>query len=244
MNQSLIIRTVFVIVLMTLVFLPVFAQQTTGHDAETSTTVPALKEFHTVIFQIWHTAWPNKDYALLTSLVPDVERGVAAIAAAELPGILREKKDAWAAGVAKLQTIAAEYKAAAEAKKQPELLAAAERLHAQYEALARTLRPPLKELEEFHAVLYMLYHYYMPQDSLANVKSSVRQLQGKMSLLEKATLPERYAGKADAFAKARTELGISVQNLAATLSSNDTATIRAAVEVMHSRYETLAGIFE
>lgn len=243
MNQPLKIRVAFVIALLTLAFLPVYAQ-TAGHDAETSTTVPALKEFHTVVFQIWHTAWPNKDYAMLTSLVPDVERGVAAIAAAELPGILREKKDAWATGVAKLQTVAAEYKAAAEAKKQQELLAAAERLHSQYEALARILRPPLKELEEFHAVLYMVYHYYMPQDSLAKVKTSVQQLQDKMKLLEKATLPERYAEKTEAFAKARKELGTSVHDLAAKLPSNDTAAIRAAVEVMHSRYETLAGIFQ
>ncbi len=223
---------------------PLYAQETADRAAETSTSVPALREFHTVIFQIWHTAWPNKDYAMLASLEPDVEKGVAAIAAAELPGILREKKDAWTAGVAKLQTIAADYKTAARGKKQQELLDAAERLHAQYEALARILRPPMKELEDFHAVLYMLYHYYMPQDSLAKVNASVRQLQEKMAALDKAKLPDRYAAKAGAFDKARADLGASLRDLAATLPGNDTRAIRDAVELMHGRYETLAGLLE
>ncbi len=233
-----------ILVLIQAASLPAYSQQTGDRTAETSASVPALKDFHTVIFKIWHTAWPNKDYAMLASLVPEVQDGVAAVAAAELPGILREKKDAWAAGVATLQSIASAYKAAADGNKQQELLDAAERLHAQYEALVRLLRPPMKELEDFHATLYMLYHYYMPQDSTAQIKASVVQLQQKMTALENATLPERFAAKTEAFTKARNDLGKAVRDLAATVPQNNAAATRDAVELMHSKYETLADILK
>ena len=36
--------------------------QKSGKDiiAETSATIPALRDFHSVICKIWHTAWPKK----------------------------------------------------------------------------------------------------------------------------------------------------------------------------------------
>ena len=62
-------------------------------------SVPALDAMHEVIMPMWHEAWPNKDYKALAALVPDIEKHVAAISKAELPGILRDKKAAWEAGV-------------------------------------------------------------------------------------------------------------------------------------------------
>ncbi len=66
--------------------------------------------------------------------------------------------------------------------------------------LVRVIRPALKELDEFHAVLYMLYHYYMPGDSLEQMKSSAVALKEKMVVLNKAVLPERLKSKEPAFA--------------------------------------------
>jgi hypothetical protein len=54
--------------------------------------VPALESFHKVIHKIWHKAWPKKDTTLLRSLLQDVEKGIADVASAKLPGILREGK--------------------------------------------------------------------------------------------------------------------------------------------------------
>jgi hypothetical protein len=216
----------------------------TGRTAETSTTVPPLTEFHTVIFKIWHTAWPNKDYTMLMVLVPEIEKGVAAIAKAELPGILREKRAAWIAGVEKLQAVVKEYHAAADAKLQQPLLDAAEKLHSQYEALVRILRPPLKELDDFHAVLYVLYHYYMPQDSLVQVRVSVGQLQQKMAQLNNAMLPSRFKERETAFSAARAQLDQAVTKLASAMNSNNSKNIKTAVEEMHARYEALEKILE
>jgi hypothetical protein len=224
---------------------PLAAQEHVGdRAAETSVTVPALREFHTVIFKLWHTAWPNKDYDMLTGLVPEIEQGVTAITNAELPGMLREKKTEWRAAVDKLRAIAAEYKTAVEARQEQPLLDAAEKLHAQYENVVRVLRSPLKELDEFHAVLYMLYHYSLPEDSLAKVKSSVEQLQEKMAALNKATLPPRFKEREASFTATRNELDKAVASLAATMNSNDSRKIKAAVETMHSRYEALSKVLE
>ena len=224
---------------------PLLSQEATKDRAsETSATVPALNDFHTVIFKIWHTAWPNKDYDMLTALLPEIEQGITAVANAELPGILREKKVAWRNGVEKLQAIVKEYKAAIEAKQRQRLLDAAEKLHAQYEALVRVIRAPLKELDDFHAVLYMLYHFYMPEDSLEEVKVSIGQLQEKMAALNKVTLPSRFKGKEESFTVARNQLDKAVTELTAMVRSNEFGKIKPAVEVMHASYKTLAEIFE
>ena len=217
------------------------AQET---SKEASATVPALMDFHKVIYKIWHTAWPTRDTDMLTALLPEIEKGTAAIVSAELPGILRDKKAIWEKGVEDLQSIVKEYRAAVVAGQKQPLLDAAEKLHAQYEALVRVIRPPLRQLEEFHAVLYMVYHYYMPGESLDKIRGSVEPLREKMAALNRAILPNRFKGKEASFTKARKDLEDAVTELGVAVASNDLGRIKTAVETLHSRYVTLAGIFE
>ena len=211
--------------------------------AETVASVPALDAFHEVIFKIWHEAWPKKDTAMLQNLLPDVEKGIASVAAAPLPGILRDKKDAWDEGVRKLQGAGAEYQAAAIAQDDAKLLAAAEVLHSRFEGLMRAIRPALKELDEFHAVLYMLYHHYLPKNDLENIRKSSAELLQKMAALNQAKLPERMSDKDHDFQVARGMLAQSVAALEAGIQSSDEKTISAAVEAVHTRYQSLEKIF-
>ena len=44
------------------------------HDEETRATVPALQKYHTVIYPLWHTAWPAKDTAMMAKLPPTSRR--------------------------------------------------------------------------------------------------------------------------------------------------------------------------
>ncbi len=99
-------------------------------------------------------------------------------------------------------------------------------------------------MDDFHAVLYMLYHYYMPEDSLEEVKVSIRQLQEKMAALNRVKLPPRFKGEEESFTVARSQLDKAVIELAAMARSNEFGKIKAAVEVMHTRYKTLAKVFE
>jgi hypothetical protein len=231
--------TIAVAIVLIAIGLPGFAQTPTDAVAR----VPALDSFHEVIAQIWHEAWPKKDVALLQKLSPEVEKGIATVAAAPLPGILREKKTVWEEGVKELQSAGAEYKAAAGAKDNTRLLAAAEALHSRFEGLMRAIRPALKELDDFHAVLYMLYHYYLPKYDVEKIKSSSAELRQKMAALNAAQLPERLKQKEAEFQAARSQLSKSVDALEAALRTNQEKIIKAAIETMHSNYQALDRVF-
>jgi hypothetical protein len=220
-----------------------FAQHTDA-ATETDADVPVLHQFHTVIYKLWHTAWPNKDIALLTSLVPEIEQRSDAVVQAKLPGILRDKQTAWQAHVKRLQEIVQLYKSAATAKNENALLDAAELLHSHYEKLVRLIRPPLPEIDEFHTALYPLYHYYLPEYNLDKIKSSAEALAEKMSVLNRATLPERMKNKEANFTAKRASLSNAVSFLQLALATEKKETIKAAIEHVHTDYQSLEKVFE
>jgi hypothetical protein len=211
--------------------------------AEATASVPALEDFHEVIFKIWHEAWPKKNIAMLQQLLPEVGKGISSVASAQLPGILREKKSAWEEGVKRLQIAGSEYRAATAAKDDARLLAAAETLHARFEGLMRAIRPALKELDEFHAVLYMLYHHYLPKYEIDKIRASAEELKRKMTALNEAQLPERLQDKDYEFKVARGLLSASVAGLESTVQSNDEKAIKDSVEAVHTNYQALEKIF-
>ncbi len=213
-------------------------------DADVEARVPALSSFHEVIYPLWHDAWPKKDVDALVALAPKVSAGVEAIAKAELPGILRDKKATWEAAVSRLTAIAGEYAAASQKKDGPALLAAAESLHSQFERMVRIIRPVLKELEAFHGTLYVLYHRQLDPFALEGVSQSVKALKEKMGPLSAAVLPERLKAKEAAFAAANGQLATSVDAAVASLEGKDEKAIRAAVDVLHSRYQEVEKIFD
>jgi hypothetical protein len=217
-------------------------------NAEITATVPALEEFHTVIFSLWHTAWPNRDTEMMAKLLPDVEKGAAAVVAATLPGILRDRKPAWDAGVEKLGEAVNAYRGAVEAGDREKLLTATEQLHRHYEGLVRVIRPVLKEIDAFHVVLYKLYHYYWPGENIPMIRASADSLAEKIAALDRAILPRRLEARSAQFSAARTELGAAVRSLQALfIGGYDAPTsgdLRAAVTGVHNRYLALEKVFE
>lgn len=214
------------------------------HAEEIKAEVPALRIFHAVIYTLWHEAWPKKDTALLASLLSEIEEGAANVAGAKLPGILRDKQPTWSKGVADLKDIVKEYAAAVKKQDQQQLLDAAERLHAQYERLVRIIRPALKELDEFHAVLYMLYHHYVPDNNLSAIRTSADTLRLAVDALGKATLPARWKQKEEAFSLARGNLANSAEAFRRAVYSGKDEEIRSSLEVLHTDYQRLERIFE
>ncbi len=235
---------IFSALLIVLVTAPPLPAQVAVETPDTSADVPALAEFHTVIYKVWHDAWPNGDVHLLAQLQPRVEELGNAVAASSLPGILREKKDAWEEAVAELRTIMAEYAAAAEPIDSIKLLAAAERLHAQYEQLVRIIRPAMKEMDDFHRTLYVLYHYQMPKNDMEGIAASVAVLKEKMGLLDKAALPDRLKGKEETFNTARARLSRSVESLDDAVAKGNATTIKSRIRRMHSNYQLLEKVFD
>lgn len=212
------------------------------NPADAIAEVPELTAFHEVIFKIWHEAWPNKDTAMLKELLPDVERGISQVAEAKLPGIMREKKSAWEDGVTKLQASGTEYKAAVEAGNDQRILDAAESLHSRFEALMRITRPALRELDDFHSSLYMLFHHYLPDYDIDKIRSSAEELSRKMQSLNAAALPARLQSKEAAFREARQKLDGSVKAFQSTVGTGSEEAIKVAIDEVHSKYQALQSI--
>jgi hypothetical protein len=217
--------------------------QPTPKPEDLKSSVPALDAMHEVIMPMWHDAWPNKDVKAMAAMLPEIEKHVAAINKAELPMILRDKKAAWVAGVDNLKQATAAYKAAVTAGDNDALLKAAERLHSDYEALVKVVRPVLKEMEDFHASLYVLYHYQMSPFQMAKATESIQALQVKMDALNKATLPDRLKAKTDAFTTQRARLAKSLDEVSAAIATKDESKTKAAIEFMHAQYESLERVF-
>ncbi len=211
---------------------------------EPSTSVAELEAFHAVIMPMWHTAYPAKDYAALRKIAPDVQAGVAKIAAVTLPGILHEKEGAWAKGIATLRAAAATYGKAAAGTDDKALLVAAENLHTAYEAQGQIIRPVVPEMNEFHKTLYVVQHTYVPEKKWADVCKVSPELLTRAETLSKATLPKRVEAKAEVFKKESGQLVADAKALVAACKANQPAGIEKATDTLHSRYEGMGKIFE
>lgn len=230
-------RTILVVVALFLVAPAVFPQ-------ETESRVPELEAFHEIIYPIWHTAYPEKDIAALKGYGPEVERLAAAVYGAKLPGILRDKAAKWQAGVAELRKAVEGYRAAAAGTDDRALLDAAELLHARYELLVRTIRPVLKEMDEFHKSLYVIFHKLLPEKKFDEVRAAAEDLKAKAEAVAAAELPKRLEARADRFRAAAAALDSAADALVgASLGGSDEALEKAALG-LHERYLELERTFD
>ena len=247
--------------LFTLLFifsLQVFSQAKTDSDLltahETDARVPSLDKFHKVIYPIWHKYWPNKDWEGFKKMVPDVEKYAEDIYKAELPGILRDKKDTWNKAVEELKVCVENYKKDANNNDTTALLKSAEKLHAQYEFMVRLVNPITKELDDFHKVLYNIYHYYMPEWQFDKLKEAINELAEKAKILKDSELkkpakftPEskkRYDQRNEKYTKAVAKLCAEVDNVVKIMETKDKDKIKKAIEKMHSAYQATEHIFD
>ena len=237
-------RVRFVLAAALLAALPAASAAQAPAAHETASEVPALSAMHEVVMPLWHEAWPAKDTKRMAELAPGIEKHVAAVGAAKLPGILRDRQAAWDAGVKGLQASASAYRAAVDKKDDEALLKAAEALHTDYEKLVRVVRPATPEIDAFHQALYVLFHYDLVKFSLPVVKEHVQALKAKMDALNAAALPARHAARKAAYESARDQLARSVDGLVAATGAGDESKIKAGIEDVHARYEALDGVFK
>lgn len=240
MSNTSILRTIFVSALVASAV--AFAAAPQSQDVQS--TVPELTAFHDIIYPIWHTAYPEKDYAALRQYAPEVKSMAEKIFGAALPPILHEKKEKWDRGLAEFKKAVQEYLTAASGTDDQALLAAAEELHSKYELMVRIIRPVLREVDAFHKILYVIYHKYLPEKNYDGIRSVSEDLTLKAEAIAKATLPKRLEVKAEEFRAAADALHASTKNLNAALTSGDPVAIDAAVETVHTQYQNLERIFD
>jgi hypothetical protein len=216
-----------------------------AQEHELTSEVKELKEFHGVIYKVWHNAWPKKDITMLQSLLPEIEESAIKLTKAQLPGILRDKKEKWNSGIAELNNFVDNYKNASSKRDSLELLNSAEKLHSQFENLARIIKPVTKEVDQFHQELYLLYHYYMPENDYDKIYNSTQILESRMKDLMNAELPEKLINKKEDYDKEISVLETSVNTLIeAAKDKNNMKKINEAINKVHSTYQTLEKIFD
>ena len=235
-------KKLFFLLAILILTIPIYAQE---KDHEVNSEIKELSEFHDVIYPIWHSAWPEKNIEMLKSSLEDVQKGYDKIAKAELPGILRDKKAKWNEELNKFTVFVNDYKTAVAKNDSVGLLNAAEKLHAQYEALVRVVKPKLKEVDAFHQVLYNLYHYYTPEGQYEKIKEAVAQLKIKAAGIPQAKLSVKQKAREEAFKKLTAELIAEVDKLDSVVKAgDDKKNIQDTVESMHSKYEELEKVFD
>jgi len=229
--------------------LALLAMQVSAQDHECSSEdlkaeVPALSAFHEVIQPLWHDAWPNKNYGLVKELLPQLQSHVTAVAAAKLPGILRDKQSKWEAGVNKVKSTLADREKSVSGNDEQGMLDAVEEIHSDFEQLVRIVRPRMKELEAYHVLLYQVYHYYMPGKNYDKLRDAAAEMAGKSEALLAAKTPRRIEAKDAQFKSAVKELHAATKALAEAVKGNDTAAIDAAVEEAHTKYVDVEHMFD
>lgn len=211
---------------------------------DTETRVPALMDFHQVIYPIWHQAYPEKDYAALRGFVKEINERFTRIEQAELPGILRHRRTAWDQGLANLKKSVEDYNRAAAGNDNQKLLDAAEELHMRYEMMVRVILPVLKEIEEYHKVLYVVYHKYLPEKNFDNIKNTAPEMVSLAEAITRAKLMNRLEAKQKEFNRLAGRLLQETQILATTCESGDNSAIMKDVETAHTAYMNLVELFE
>lgn len=234
-------RVVLIIFLLGLGFV-IVAEQIP--NPETESTVPELIDFHDIIYPIWHTAFPAKDYTALRGFVAEINAQAAKINAAALPGILREKKQVWESGLAEFNLAVAAYNRAAAGSDNQALLDAAELLHARFEMLVRAIRPVAKEVDAYHKILYVVYHNYLPEKKYAEICKVAPDMVVKAEAITMANLSPRLAAKIEAFQAAAAKLLAETKLLKAAGKACLEKDITSLVEKVHGAYQNLEKVFD
>lgn len=233
---------IFIIILLACVPL---ISQVDKNSTEIDSSVPELFDFHEVIYPIWHTAYPEKNYSMLKEMVPDVNSGAEKIYTAVLPGILRDKQAEWDKGVTKFHSSVERYDKAMQGTEEAEMLKAAEELHSDFEMLVRIIKPVTKEVDEIHKVLYMIYHHYWPNKNVEEFNKAVDDLEMRADELNSCELPKWASDKSDEFKEQSQKLYDSAKQLKVLKDAKaDDSEIEKAIENVHSNYVALEGLFD
>ena len=211
---------------------------------EISGDVPELMDFHNVIYEIWHNAYPNKDITALKSYVNDVNSYAEKIYDAKLPGILRDKETKWQAGLVELKKAVEDYNNAAAGSNDEQMLNAAENLHEKFEMMVRIIKPVLKEVDDFHKVLYVIYHKYLPEKNYDAIKSVSEDLKSKAEAIVNTKPNKKVESKLEQFKTASADLLAAVNQLVEICKGNDNTQIENGVEEMHTKYQALEAVFD
>lgn len=240
-------KIVFLLCIHFLAFFPEISfSQVVIDSSEITSRVDELSDFHEVIYPMWHNAYPEKDIEALKAFVPQIKNSMEAINQASLPGILKDKKAGWEKQLKELNVAAENYYKASEGKDDEAMLSAAEKLHYNFEMMNRVIRPVLKEIDDYHQVLYIIYHKLYPDkkyDEIARLAGSLLERADAIAKYPQDKLKKRLGDKTPEFDLASKELYGATASLKDILSGNDQAKKDEAIQLVHATYQKLESVF-
>jgi hypothetical protein len=224
----------------------VFAQ-TKEQAAEISSDVPELRAFHTIIFPLWHNAYPAKDITTIKIFIPQIKANMEKMNSAKLPGILQDKENLWKSELVKFNAVAESYYKACSENNDEAILIAVEKLHSAYEAMNRVVKPFVKEMEIYHQTLYMIYHKMYPEKNYSEIAGVMDTLVSQADAITK--YPEdkliiRLKDKTPKYYTISENLYNLTVALKEALKGNDEKKKDAAIEELHTTYQKLQSLFE
>ncbi len=220
--------------------------QVTIDSSEITSKIPELAEFHEIIFPIWHTAYPAKDINALKAYVPQIKVQMEALNKAVLPGILLDKENLWKKQLQQFNVAADNYYRAAGENDDEAMLASAEELHHNFEMMNRVIRPVLKEMDDYHQLLYVIYHKLYPDKKYDEIKGYMDGLIERADAIRKYPhdkLKKRLGDNVSNFDPAASELYNSTVALKEVLNGDDILKKSEALQHMHSMYQNLEAVF-
>jgi hypothetical protein len=220
--------------------------QTKVDSVEITSSVPALTGFHEIIYPIWHTAYPAKDINALKGFVPQIKASMESINSAVLPGILKDKEAAWKNQLKEFNTSAENYYKASEGTDDEAMLIAAEKLHHNFEMMIRVIRPVMKEIDDYHQILYIIYHKLYPArkyDEIAKLMDTLIERADAITKYPQDKLKKRLGDNIPKFDLASKELYKASVSLKEILNGIDSVKKDEAVQNVHTMYQNLESVF-
>ncbi|MGB2698161.1 MAG: hypothetical protein WBD28_09945 [Candidatus Zixiibacteriota bacterium] len=250
-------KSLFLILLVSMLFLSFSSIFLTGCGTKTDDkeeqppvtemkkpTVTGIREFHEVLYPVWHDYFPQGDFQAILDAIPEFKKATKVLTEAELPQFYHNVKDDFESKRENLALSVDKMESVARTGDDKELAEAVEDMHTAFEQMARILAPRIKELEEFHLVLYPLWHQAMPNEDYQAIKSAIPSLESKMDALMSAQLSQRFSGIQPEFVEKREALRLAVDELAEVCRNNDEDNIIQKLTQMHQAYMELDQVFE
>lgn len=206
--------------------------------------VTGIREFHQVLYPVWHDYFPQGDFQSIRNAIPEFKRTAKILNETELPQFYHNVKDDFESKRENLASAVDKMESVAQTGNDQELAKAVEEMHTAFERMARVLAPRTRELEEFHLVLYPLWHQAMPNKDYQAIKAAVPSLESKMEALMQAQLSQRFRGIESEFVEKRQALKLAVEDLADVCRQNKDEEIIDKLTQMHDAYRELDQVFE
>ncbi len=220
--------------------------QTKEQEAEISSDVPELSAFHTIIYPMWHKAYPAKDVEMLKGFIPQIKANMEKMNSAKLPGILRDKEAQWKEQLVKFNAVAESYYKACSDNDTEAILKAAENFHRAYEGMNRVVKPFVKEMDAYHQTLYVIYHKLYPEKNYKAIAEGMDKFIAEADALTKTDpvrLEKRLKENVAKYNTVAKELYDNTVALKAALGQKNAKDKDAAIEKMHSSYKKLEAVF-